>query len=618
MKEKPILEVQHLQMELPTAQGWLKAVSDVSFSLYPGKTLALVGESGCGKSLTALSILRLLPLKAKCGKKSKIIFNDEDLLTLTEHELQLIRGKKIGMIFQEPMTALNPVLTVGYQLAETLWKHLQLPHSRIHSHSLNLLEQVGLPSPQALLRAYPHELSGGQRQRVAIAIALAGEPDILIADEPTTALDVTIQAQILNLLADLQKQRKMALLLITHDLSVVAKLADEVGVMYAGQVVEQAPVDRFFAHPMHPYSQALFSALPQSENRNEKLFTLPGRVPELTQKFKGCRFADRCPAVEEACKHHEIPWLTPNSKYKDHMIRCDIPLRERRWKYNPADNIKIDAKSKIHTHKDKNPILTLDNVHVNFKRKNHWWEWHGTLAAVDGVSFSLYPGKTLALVGESGSGKTTLAKALLRLVQMSSGKVMLHSDETHSMKNLSMREQAKWMQIIWQDPYSSLDPRLSIRNILAEGLEVNGKKEISNDTIIQLLSRVGLPPTSATRYPHQFSGGQRQRIAIARALAAKPKILICDEPTSALDVSVQAQVLNLLKDLQKEAQLAYLLITHNMSVVEYLADTVAVMYMGRIVEFGDVTQVLKKPRHPYTKLLLKSVLSPKPSKTKGT
>jgi peptide/nickel transport system ATP-binding protein len=528
MQEKPILEVQHLKLELPQNKGWFKAVNDVSFSLYPGKTLALVGESGSGKSLTALSILRLLPLKARCGKKSKILFHDQDLLALTEHELQGIRGKKIGMIFQEPMTALNPVLTIGYQLSETLWKHLQLSHHQIHSRSLELLEQVGLMNAKALLHAYPHELSGGQRQRVAIAIALAGEPDILIADEPTTALDVTIQAQILDLL------------LITHDLSVVAKLADDVCVMYSGKIVEHAPVETLFEDPKDPYTQALFKAF----------------------------------------------------------------------------LIKRDPKTRSHK-KEEKPLLVLKDVHVNFKRKNHWWEFHGTLAAVDGVSFSLYPGKTLALVGESGSGKTTLAKALLRLVHMSGGEITLHTDALyHSMRSLSMREQAKWMQIIWQDPYSSLDPRQSIRNILAEGLEVNGKSAISDSVMIDLLNRVGLPAASMSRYPHQFSGGQRQRIAIARALAAKPKILICDEPTSALDVSVQAQVLNLLQELQAQSQLAYLLITHNMSVVEYLADTVAVMYMGRIVEFGDVEQVLHKPKHPYTKLLLKSVLSNKPGKRK--
>lgn len=613
--EKPLLEIQHLQMELPTEQGKLRAVDDVSFTLYPGKAFALVGESGCGKSLTALSILQLLPMNARCGKKSKIIFNDQDLLTLTENEMQRVRGKKIGMIFQEPMTALNPVLTIGYQIAETLWRHLQMPHSQIRSHSLQLLEQVGLEKPEQYLRRYPHEISGGQRQRVAIAIALAAEPDLLIADEPTTALDVTIQAQILNLLASLQKKRKMGLLLITHDLSVVARLADDVGVMYAGQLMEKAPVKQFFSHPAHPYSQALFAAMPQREQRHQSLFSLPGRVPELTQKFLGCRFVDRCPAAQEACKKHTIPWVDISDSQS---IRCDIPEKERSWHYHPGKRLKEYAETSKEEDKNKTPILVLDDIHVNFKRKNHWWEWHGTLAAVDGVSLSLYPGKTLALVGESGSGKTTLAKALLRLVQMSGGKALLNEEgREYSIKELSAREQAKWLQIIFQDPYSSLDPRQTIRSILSEGLEVQGKQAISDPTIIELLSRVGLPPTSINRYPHQFSGGQRQRIAIARALAAKPKILICDEPTSALDVSVQAQVLNLLRELQADMQLAYLLITHNMSVVEYLADTVAVMYMGRIVEFGPVEQVLQKPRHPYTKLLLKSVLPQKPQQRKG-
>ncbi|MFI4955251.1 MAG: ABC transporter ATP-binding protein [Gammaproteobacteria bacterium] len=529
---KPILQIQQLQMEISTRQGIVRPVDNISFELYPGQTFALVGESGSGKSLTALSILQLLPPEVHCISPSQILFHGKDLLQLPEAQLRHIRGRKIGIVFQEPMTALNPVLTIGYQLKEVIRRHLQLRGSKLNKQAIALLEQVGLEQPLKYLKRYPHQLSGGQRQRVAIAIALAGDPDLLIADEPTTALDVTIQAQILDLLADLQQQRKMGLLLITHDLSVVARLAQDVGVMHSGKMVEQAPAAEFFKHPQNAYSKKLFAATYLQRNSsgpNAESFTIL-KVKDLQVKFP----------------HH----------------------------------------------------------------KKHWWEKRSYFSAVDGVSFTLDAGKTLAIVGESGSGKTTIAKALLRLIPTTSGNVELYSNtnESNNLTDLSPCQQAKCLQIVWQDPYSSLDPRQSVKNILAEGLAVHGKQAITEAAINELLEQVGLSANSAHRYPHQFSGGQRQRIAIARALAAKPKILICDEPTSALDVSVQAKILKLLHKLQNEFNLAYLLITHNMSVVEYLADNVAVMYQGHIVEYGPVEQVLNNPQHAYTQQLLSSVL----------
>lgn len=529
---EPLLQIQNLNIEITTQQGSVYPVNNISFAVYPGKTFALVGESGSGKSLTALSILQLLPPQVRCVAPSRILFRGEDLLGLPEVQLRHVRGKKIGIVFQEPMTSLNPVLRIGYQLKEVLRRHLAIKGHALKQHSMALLEQVGLTDSEKYLRCYPHQLSGGQRQRVAIAIALAGNPDVLIADEPTTALDVSLQGQILELLANIQQQRQMGLLLITHDLAVVAKIANDVGVMHAGKIIEQAAATDFFQHPQNAYSKKFLAA---------------------------------------TCAHRE-------------------PQR---------------AVTKTTT------LLKVRNLQVKFPQyKQHWWEKRRYFNVVDGISFTLQQGKTLGIVGESGSGKTTLAKAILGLQTRVSGTIKLYSSlhQQHNLAQLSRSEQAKWLQIVWQDPYSSLDPRQSVRNILAEGLAVHGKHAITQAAIIELLEQVGLPTNSLQRYPHQFSGGQRQRIALARALAAKPKILICDEPTSALDVSVQAKILQLLHKLQQELNLAYLLITHNMTVIEYLADDVAVMYQGKIVEHGPVEQILNHPQHPYTQELLSSRL----------
>jgi peptide/nickel transport system ATP-binding protein len=599
---EPILELINLRAQLPTSRGVLRAVDDVSFSIYPGETFSLVGESGCGKSFTALSVLQLLPENAYYSAHSKILFKGQDLLTLTERSLQKIRGRHIGMIFQEPLSALNPVLTVGYQINEVLRKHLHLSNRQANKRALELLDQVGIVDPQHCREAYPHQLSGGQRQRVCIAMALAGEPELLIADEPTTALDVTIQAQILDLLSDIQRKRNMSLLLITHDLAVVAKMATQVGVMYAGQLVETAPATQFFTAPKHPYSQCLFAALPQGKSRDKELQALHGHVPDLTKIFHACRFVGRCPAELPACSEHEIPWVTVNP---EHAIRCDVPFSARAEldKSTPLPD-SYDFKDKLATQ----PLLTVKDVQV-YLTKRKWWQSKEITPTITDINFTLNARETLALVGESGCGKTTLAKTLLRFVPLSKGQITLNQATTPNLQHMSALEQAKWLQIVWQDPYSSLDPRQSVYDILAEALTATKSisKKNKDAAIKTLLDQVNLPSISAKRYPHQFSGGQRQRIAIARALAANPKILICDEPTSALDVSVQAQILNLLKELQAQHGLTYIIITHNMAIVEYLADTVAVMKAGRIVEYGPAEKVLKHPENPYTQLLWDSV-----------
>jgi peptide/nickel transport system ATP-binding protein len=470
--------------------------------------------------------------------------------------------------------------------------------------AIALLKGVGLPDPEQRYDAYPFQLSGGQRQRVMIAAALAVEPEVLIADEPTTALDVTIQAQILDLLKKLQSERGMALLLITHDLGVVAKMAHRVAVMYAGEIVELAERDAFLRAPQHPYSQKLFAALPTPQRRAGELAVIRGQVPPLTTKFTACRFADRCPEVFDRCRVEAPKLFEP---VRGHLARCH--LREA-GPALPRSEPTIQASGSVAAEAGR-ILLEVKDLKVHFPiRKGVFRRTVGHVKAVDGVSFDLHEGRTLALVGESGCGKTTTGKALLKLIEPSSGSVAFDGAPLASLRRAAMRPLRKAMQIIFQDPYSSLNPRLRIQEILLEGMRslgVGGNDAQRTERLISLLIEVGLPADALERYPHEFSGGQRQRIAIARALAVNPKLIVCDEPTSALDVSVQAQILNLLRSLQRAHGIAYLFITHNIGVVDYLADEVAVMLQGRIVEHGSVDQVLRNPQHPYTRDLLAAV-----------
>jgi peptide/nickel transport system ATP-binding protein len=599
---KEIASIQQLSVCFQTTERQFTAVDDVSFCLTPGETLALVGESGCGKSLTSLAIMRLLPNNALYGQKSIVSVLDDDLLCLPEYLMRSLRGRQLAMIFQDPMTALNPVLSIGQQLAEALQAHQTLTRADVHTRMLTLLNDVEMTEPERRLQQYPHQLSGGQKQRIVIAMALASHPDILIADEPTTALDVTIQMQIITLLKKLQRQYQMSILLITHDLGVVKAMADKVCVMYAGQIVESAMVKDFFIKPRHPYAQQLFVSLPSFSKRGERLQTLVGSVPTPDDMPKGCRFHPRCQHVLSVCDQVEPALQTLQPA---HSVRCH-------WYPDQSELPPLSLSSQTWGKRDVlyDVVLSAEELSIHFyQRRGLFRGQHDVHKAVDGLSFQLKEGKTLALVGESGCGKTTTSRALLRLQSITAGKVLFRGVDTATLRGYELRHFRKKVQIIFQDPYSSMNPRMTVDDILSEGLHAQGMNACDiRSKQYEVLDQVHLSRTSLHRYPHQFSGGQRQRICIARALAMDPEVLICDEPTSALDMSVQAQILNLLKSLQYDLGLSYLLITHNMSVVSYLADDVLVMRAGQAVESGEAEQILTKPCHEYTKQLLASVL----------
>jgi peptide/nickel transport system ATP-binding protein len=601
-----LLQVTDLKTWINTNKQVLKAVDGVDFTIKQGETLALLGESGCGKSMTALSLLRLNPQPASQIMAGKVQLADQDLLTLSEAEMQSIRGRRIAMIFQEPQSSLNPVLTIGEQIKEVIKWHFDLAADEINKRTLELLNSVGIPDVTQRINEYPHQLSGGMKQRVMIAIALAGEPELLIADEPTTALDVTIQAQILDLLKQIQQDTGMAILLISHDLAVVAQMADHVAVMYAGQIVESVAREQFFNNHQHPYTAKLFEALPSEQKREQRLTVIKGSVPVLTQTFSGCRFAERCDLAWQHC-HDVIPkWLEIN----EHGVRCHLFDADVDVEQNTVEQLNHPSKLSA-VLPANNTVLNIENLKVHFPiRKGLFQRVVGHVKAVDGLDLTLKQAETVALVGESGCGKTTVGKGILQLVDVTDGKVSYNDQILNQLSENQLRQYRSDLQIIFQDPFSSMNPRMTIEQIIEEGVKAN--KEIKDPKAIAkqvdtLLTRVGLQKEIKHRYPHEFSGGQRQRICIARALATNPEVIICDEPTSALDVSVQAQILNLLREIQHEFGLSYLFITHNISVVNYLAHRVAVMYLGRIVEQGDRDEVLNSPKHPYTQALLAAV-----------
>ncbi|MDO8990743.1 MAG: ABC transporter ATP-binding protein [Sideroxyarcus sp.] len=616
-------------------RGGATIVDDISFEIAAGETFALLGESGCGKSMTALSLMRLLPDGVvHAGGAAQM--DEVGLFELPEREMREVRGGRMAMIFQEPGLSLNPVMTVGEQIAEVLTLHgkknagipnalnpSQLPLVRggaaapspdkgrareglISRRCIELLDQVGIPDAARRLDEYPFQLSGGMKQRVMIAMALAGNPKLLIADEPTTALDVTIQAQVLQLLRDTQDKSGMAMLLITHDLGVVAENAHRVGVMYAGHIVEQASREQLFARPLHPYTQKLIAALPGAGRAGQPLSAIPGNVPPLGSIGQGCRFAARCDHAWALCREQTPGWTVVEGQ----GVRCHLYSEGGRGKgegKNPEGcEVQSASGAPPSPFRLLPSLLQVENLQVHFPiRKGILQRTVGNVKAVDGVSLSIPQGHTLALVGESGCGKTTLGKALLQLIRPTAGSVQFAGKELTGTKASRAA-----MQMVFQDPYASLNPKMRVAEILEEGmaaLKIGGDSAARQMHIDGLLDKVGLARDSKWRYPHEFSGGQRQRIAIARALAVSPQLLICDEPTSALDVSVQAQILNLLKALQQELGLSYLFITHNLAVVEYLAHEVCVMYLGRIVERGTTEEVMRSPKHPYTQALLSAV-----------
>ncbi|OOO02785.1 MAG: putative ABC transporter ATP-binding protein [Chromatiales bacterium USCg_Taylor] len=601
-----LLEVSDLRTWIGTGPSPVHAVDGVDFHIDQGETFVLLGESGCGKSMTALSLLRLLPPGGHIVS-GRIRLHGQDLLQLTEAEMSAIRGARISMIFQEPQTSLNPVMNVGAQITETLARHGGLRGRALDARALELLDAVGIPDPQRRLGDYPHQLSGGMKQRVMIAIAIGTAPDLLIADEPTTALDVTIQAQILDLLKALQKDRGMAIMLITHDLGVVAQVADRVAVMYAGQIVEQAYRESFIHSPAHPYSQKLFHSVPTLSKRGTELAVIAGAVPRLTQRFTGCRFAPRCGYAWDECRQ-SVPALAAIDG--ERTVRCHLYTSASAPNQRPSMATAKASDADLPGTADLGPaMLSVEDLTIFFPiRRGLMRRTVGYVRAVDGVSLSIGRGTTLALVGESGCGKTTAGKGILRLAPITSGGLRFDGEDLRALSGEALRRRRRDIQIIFQDPYASLNPRMTVAEIIEEGMRAqNTGGRVRERRIDELLQQVGLHPDAKQRYPHEFSGGQRQRICIARALAVEPRLIICDEPTSALDVSVQAQILNLLQELQQRFKLSYLFISHNIAVVEYLAHYVAVMYLGRIVEQGRVDEVLENPKHPYTQALLAAV-----------
>jgi peptide/nickel transport system ATP-binding protein len=597
------MRIEGLRTVIDTPAGMVRAVDGVSFELCKGECFALVGESGSGKSMTALSLMRLLPEAARIAGGS-VGLDGIDLLALPEAAMRAVRGRRVAMIFQEPSTALNPVLTVGRQITEVIERH-DRKEKDPGQRAVGLLRSVGIADPERRFHQYPFELSGGLKQRVMIAAALAVDPEVLVADEPTTALDVTIQAQILDLLQKMQQERGMALLLITHDLGIVARMAQRVAVMYAGEIVELAEREAFFRAPQHPYSQKLFAALPSPRRRAGELAVIRGQVPPLTRQFDHCRFVERCEFAFERCRAEAPALLEP---LPGHLARCHLreagPAAPRGVPEEPEWVAEAGETA-------RRVLLSVKDLKVHFPvRRGVLRRTAGYVKAVDGVSFELAEGRTLALVGESGCGKTTTGKAILKLIEPTGGEVRFGGQVISGLSRAELRPRRAAMQIVFQDPYGSLDPRMRVAEILLEGMRslgIGAGEAERMGRLEALLGEVGLPADALGRYPHEFSGGQRQRIAIARALAVEPKLIVCDEPTSALDVSVQAQILNLLRSLQRRLGLAYLFITHNIAVVDYLAHDVAVMYQGRIVEHGPVEQVLRSPAHPYTRELLSAV-----------
>ncbi|MBI5492909.1 MAG: ABC transporter ATP-binding protein [Deltaproteobacteria bacterium] len=605
-----VIEIKGLKTWFKTPKGVSKAVDGVSFSIPKGGTFALVGESGCGKSVTALSIIQLIPEPAGYIAGGNIILNNRDIVPLSEREKRDIRGNNISMIFQEPMTSLNPVFTVGDQIVETIMLHQGKSGAEAKAAAIEMFEKVGLPDPAGIFYEYPHRLSGGMRQRVMIAIALACRPDLLIADEPTTALDVTIQDQIIKLIKELQAEMGTAVLLITHNLALVYQNAETVGVMYAGKMAELAPAKALFRDPMHPYTVKLLRSIPGQEKRGKALDTIRGTVPPATSYPAGCHFSGRCPREMEGCAAIEPPLA---ERAPGHFAAChlhDPEFMAKPWS-KPLRH-EPDAMPPLSVPHDKRErLLEVKNLKTHYPvRKGLLKRVVGHVKAVDGIDLVVRKGSTLALVGESGCGKTTAGKSIIQLIRPTSGEIVFKGRELTRVKESELKPVRSLMQIIFQDPYSSLNPRLTIKDTIEEGvraLKTGLDKKGRLDKVTEVLERVGLTADMMWRYPHEFSGGQRQRIGIARALAVDPEFIVCDEAVSALDVSVQAQILNLLKSIQRDFGLSFLFITHDLAVVEYIADEVAVMYAGKIVERGTTEEIFSNPRHDYTKKLLSAI-----------
>lgn len=616
-----ILSVRDLKVSFASEAGRVDAVRGVSFDLEEGKTLGIVGESGSGKSVTSLAIMGLLDENAKVT--GSIIYDGQELLGKTDKQMSVIRGNGLAMIFQDPLTSLTPVFTIGDQLIEALTIHRGMSKKQAWDRSIELLTLVGIPQPEKRMKGFPHEFSGGMRQRVVIAIAMANNPKLIIADEPTTALDVTIQAQILDLIETAQKETGAATLMITHDMGVVARMADDVLVMYAGKPVEQAPVRELFHATRMPYSIGLLGAIPRVDKKEkEPLTPIKGNPPLLIDLPDACPFADRCPIAISACRDGEPPLTeVPSASGESHKAAC---IRSHEIDENgligglPVYPVRKAIESTLTATPREQRSVTLEVRNMNktfplmkgafFKRKV------GEVHAVKAVEFDVREGETMAIVGESGSGKTTTLLQIMDLVKQHDGDIIINGTSVNDITKHSVERQVRRdIQIVFQDPMGALDPRMTVADIIAEPLKAIGtKRDEAHERVKELMDLVGLNPAHVDRFPGAFSGGQRQRIGIARALSTNPKVIVLDEPVSALDVSIQAGVINLLDDLKAKLGVSYLFVAHDLSVVRHIADRVAVMYLGEFVEHGDVDEIFENPRHPYTKALLSAIPIPDP------
>jgi oligopeptide/dipeptide ABC transporter ATP-binding protein len=608
-----LLELDGLRTEIRLRRAVVHALDGVSLTVDPGECLGIVGESGCGKTMTALSIMRLLPPGGHIVG-GKIILDGKEISGLDDNSMRHVRGNEIGMIFQDPMTSLNPTMKIGDQISETVRLHRGATNVQARERAIEVLGLVGMPRPAERVDNYPHQLSGGMRQRVMIAMALACEPKLLIADEPTTALDVTIQKQILELLDDLRKRLSMAVILVTHDLGVIAGRADRIAVMYAGKVYESTSTTRLFSNPRHPYTEALFEALPEKAADNaRKLYNIPGMPPDLTNPPTGCRFAARCRYVQETCRAEE-PELKGDSW--EHVFRCFFPVGKEEREKRLAELKVAEETAAQHAVTAPAPIADGELLRVDHLVKNFpvtagavMQRKVGEVSAVADVSFSIVPGQTFGMVGESGCGKTTIGRLIVGLEKATSGSIVLDGEDLTTLSTRERRRRSSKVQLMFQDSYASMDPRMRVGPILREPLSIQrrGGRREQQTTVNEILDEVGLPRAAVERYPHEFSGGQRQRLGLARALILRPQLIVADEPVSALDVSIQAQILNLMLDLQRDHGLTYLFISHDLSVVRYLSNNIGVMYLGKLVEIGPANDVYFGPVHPYTRGLIDTI-----------
>jgi oligopeptide/dipeptide ABC transporter ATP-binding protein len=617
----PVLEVDGLCTEFHLRKANVRAVDGISFSVGAGECVGLVGESGCGKSTAGLSIMKLLPSVGHVTA-GRVELLGRDIVPLGESDMQKVRGNEVGMIFQDPMTSLNPTWTIGRQIAEPVVLHRGASRKEARERALEVLNLVGMPRPAERLDYYPHQLSGGLRQRVMIAMALACEPKLLIADEPTTALDVTIQAQILDLIDELRERLKMAVILITHDMGVIAARTSHVMVMYAGKIIEAAPTTQLFASMRHPYSEALFESIPRlDQDRSRPLFSIPGLPPDLSHPPTGCRFRARCRYATDVCASDEPPLTDAGERADtDHRYACFHPVGLA----NAAGVVTRAAAAEWVGDEQTGStgiLVELDHVVKEYPVSSGaiFTRQRGSVHAVSDVSFAVREGETFGLVGESGCGKTTIGRLVVALERPTSGAIRFAGEDLASLKGAPLRSRRRDLQLMFQDPYSSLDPRMRVGSIVEEPLVVQkiGNRSERRKRVEQLLDEVGLPRRATELYPHEFSGGQRQRIGFARALALQPRLIVADEPVSALDVSIQAQILNLMRSLQREHNLAYIVISHDLAVVRYLATRIGVMYLGKLVEVGPADDVYRRAAHPYTQGLIDTIPVPDPAVAHG-